>query len=139
MLYIFLSIVSFLIIFILPALIFLVRLILCKSKIRSLGVAFALGHFAFISIIAVSVYLSQYQAQFQLFWLLAFFYDLPIAWLCSSWKVNAVILNFMGDSYLARYLFSPFLFHGIFGTFQYYLIGRIIDYYKIMRTRQYVT
>lgn len=112
--------------FIFVVLIFIFWLIYRAFKIKNLGVIFASAHFVFIFIIGVLVYIHREEAQVEFFWFIPMQFDMPITFLFSI--VIPIIDQLLGNAWLAGKVFAPFIFFAMFGSFQYYFIGRLISF-----------
>lgn len=115
-------------------LIYLFWLLLCTLGFKRFGIVFALTHFVIVLIIAGLVYKNLNVAQIQFFWFLLMALDYPIMFLYNT--IKPLLFSFTGESIIAISVFVPFLFHGIFGTLLYYLIGRGMEYYTAKRIKK---
>ena len=109
-------------ILLLAFLILFLRLILRAFNIRNLGLSFALGHFIFILLLIGLSYLGE--KGFTLYFFITVL-DFPSSLLFGI--ARPYILELTSNSQFSYELF-PFIFCSIFGSFQYYFIGKAIEY-----------
>jgi len=95
-------------------------------KIKNIGFILASAHFVLIFIFSVVVYLNRNEAQFQFLWFFPEKIDFPISLLAFD-RVIPIISKFLGGSYYAESIYAPFVFFVLFGSFQYYIVGKIVD------------
>lgn len=109
-------------ILLLAFLILFFRFVLRTFDIKRLGFAFALGHVIFVFFITILSYAGE--KGLDLFFALLVF-DFPITLL---WAMIAGYILKLIDSWSIWYELSLFIFCGIFGSLQYYFIGKAIEY-----------
>jgi hypothetical protein len=111
--------------FILLFTVILFRLIFRKLGCKDLGIIISSAHFVLVCVLALIVYSNLYEAQIEFIWFILMFFDLPIMPVHGIITKN--ILSILGDSKINTALLAPFVFYGVFGTLQYFLVGKIID------------
>lgn len=109
------------------ALIIISWIIFRLLNIRKCGAVLAFAHLLFSTLFFIIVYIMKYDARVGLIWFIPYQYDIPVSFL--FFPVQETILQLLPDTIpiLLRLLIAPYLFFAIFGTMQYYVIGRIID------------
>lgn len=112
-------------------LVFLVWQLFRFLKVSRFSFVFALAHFLFICAVFVEVYMAKNEAQFQLIWLCPGIIDLPISILLYFIRKFMCCL---GDAFWysnvghdVSEVYIPAVFYAVFGSFQYYLIGRVVE------------
>ena len=112
--------------FIFIVLIFIFWLIYRVFKIKNFGVILVSAHLVLIFIFGVLVYIYKEEAQVEFIWFTPMSFDMPITLLIPI--VAPIINKLLGNTWLAGKVFTPFIFFAMFGSFQYYFIGRLISF-----------
>jgi len=109
--------------------IFLSWLVLRCFRVKSFGCTLAVAHFLFITIFAILHYQSRFDGQAGFGWFIPYQYDLPVSllWLKTFRDIGGILCGHSA-SFLYKELFGSYFYFGVFGTVQYYIFGRIIDY-----------
>ena len=111
--------------FIFLFIVILIGLIYRKLGGKNLGIIISSAHFVVVCVLSLIVYLNLYEAQIEFIWFILMLFDFPIMPVYGIVTKN--ILSIIGDSKLNTALLAPFIFFGVFGTLQYFLVGKIID------------
>lgn len=92
---------------------------------RNYGIVLPAANFIFVSVIALFVFVNREHDLAGLFWDVPFMFNMPTSFLFSS--ISIPISKMLPRSFLHHLITVPYISCLLLGSFQYYLIGRIID------------
>lgn len=111
--------------FIFLFIVILIGLIYRKLGGKNLSIIISSAHFFVVCVLSLIVYLNLYEAQIEFVWFILMFFDFPI--MPAYGIITKNILSIIGDSKLNTALLAPSIYFGVFGTLQYFIVGKIID------------
>ncbi len=99
-----------------------------KTK-RTLGLAKLLGviHFCFVALFAVLIYFGMKQdAEVAMIWMLFYIIDIPVSLFLPY--LDNLVTKAIGDNFMLANFYIPFMYFSLFGSIQYFFIGRVMGW-----------
>ncbi|HGJ64999.1 TPA: hypothetical protein ENS27_06355 [bacterium] len=101
-------------------------LIFRRLQFNDMGIPFALSNLTIVLIITALIFTNRQEAQIEFFWFILIALDFPISLLYGFFK--AFFLKTFGTSDINLSILSPLIFFALFGTVQYYVIGKLLGH-----------
>lgn len=92
---------------------------------RNFGVVLPFANFIFVSAIAMFIFVNRKHDLAGFLWKIPCMFSMPISFLFGS--ISIPISKILPRAFLSYLIFIPYITCLLLGSFQYYLIGRIID------------
>ncbi len=113
--------------------IFLLLLLIFRLfQINDMSIPFALSHVTILLIISTVIIINRKEPQIEFFWFIFFVIDFPVSLLYGFFKPIFLYIFQETDNNLS--ILSPLIFFAFFGTFQYYVVGKLFG--QILQKRR---